>query len=232
MTMQKTTTAALVLSALSLSAALAGAQDTAPEQPQGQSRMQVTQLKSGWLGAPDVKFSRVDDQAATFAGGYGGWVTDGTLLVGGGGYWLANGSDDFEMGYGGLVVEWLARTNRRIGFGGRALIGAGTATLGLSYADLVGTVPVPVEHAPIRFAHRGQGRLPGRIPPGNPTTRRYLVSESFFVAEPQANILVNLTSWMRINAGVGYRITGGTSLLEGRLNDVAATVAVQFGGGQ
>ena len=45
-------------------------------------------------------------------------------------------------------------------------------------------------------------------------------------------MLVNLTSWMRINAGVGYRFTGGTSLLEGRLNDVAATLAVQFGGGR
>jgi hypothetical protein len=194
--------------------------------------MQVTQIKSGWLGAPDVKFSQVDDHAATFAGGYGGWVAEGTLLVGGGGYWLANRSDDFEMGYGGLVVEWLARTDRRIGFGARALIGGGTATLGLTYAELFGNAPVPVVGRPIRFGHRDQDRYLGRIPPADPTTRRYLVSESFFVAEPQANVLLNLTNWMRINAGVGYRVTGGTSLLEGRLNDVAATLALQFGGGR
>ena len=45
--------------------------------------MQVTQLKSGWLVAPDVKVTSVDDRTATFAGGYGGWVTEGVFLVGG-----------------------------------------------------------------------------------------------------------------------------------------------------
>jgi hypothetical protein len=231
MTMQNALVAAVVCAALAPSTA--SAQDTASAgQAQTPSTMQVTQLKNGWLGAPDVKFSRVNDDAATLVGGYGGWVTEGTLLVGGGGYWLANRSDDFEMAYGGLVVEWLARTNHRIGFGARALVGGGTATLGLSYTDLYGNVPVPVDGRTMRFGHRDHRPPHGPLPPGDPTTLRYLVSENFFVAEPQANMLVNLTSWMRINAGVGYRFTGGTSFLEGRLNDVAATLAVQFGGGR
>ena len=49
------------------------------------SQMQVTPLKSGWLLAPDVRFTQVNDHDSTLLGGYGGWVTEGALLVGGGG---------------------------------------------------------------------------------------------------------------------------------------------------
>jgi len=116
------------------------------DQPAAQpSSMQVTPLKIGWLLAPDVRLSRVDHKDAVLVGGYGGWVTEGALLVGGGGYWLANGSDDREMAYGGLVREWLARTDSRIGFGARTLLGGGTATIGFSYADLLGPMTIAVQ---------------------------------------------------------------------------------------
>ena len=188
--------------------ALAGAPESAQAQegvpatpaPQGSS-MQVTPLKRGWLVAPDVKITQVDDQAATLAGGYVGWVTDGAFLVGAGGYWLANGSDDREMAYGGLVLEWLARTDRRIGFGARTLLGGGTATIGFSYADLLGPMaPVAFGGPPVRFGHRN-GRGPGHgFDPGNLTDRTLQVSENFLIAEPQANVLLTLTDWMRIDA--------------------------------
>jgi hypothetical protein len=213
------------------------AQDPAPaaqpaaQSPAQPSTMQVTQLKNGWLVAPDVKVTSVDDRTATFAGGYGGWVTEGVFLVGGGGYWLANNSSDYSMAYGGLVLEWLVHTDKRIGFGARTLIGGGTATLGLSYTDVFGPVaPVVAGGSPIRFGHRDRhGYLPG-FDPGDLTDRSFRVSENFFVAEPQANILLTVTPWMRLNAGVGYRLVGGTSLLEDRLNGVSGTIAVQFGG--
>jgi hypothetical protein len=225
--------AALVCTIVGGTPAGAAAQHAAPAaQPVTQpSRMQVTQLKSGWLVAPDVKFTNVDDHAATFAGGYGGWVTDGTFLVGGGGYWLANGSDDLEMAYGGLVLEWLARTDKRVGFGARTLIGGGSATVGLSYTDLYGPItPVVLGGDPVRFGHQGQ-RRPREFDPGSLADRSFRVSENFFIAEPQANVLLTLTHWMRINAGVGYRLIGGTSLLDDRLHGVSGTVALQFGAG-
>lgn len=84
--------------------------------------------------------------------------------------------------------------------------------------------------APVRFGHHGQ-RPPHGFNPGNLTDRTFRVSENFFVAEPQANVLLTLTNWMRINAGVGYRLIGGTSLLDDRLHGVSGTVAIQFGGG-
>jgi hypothetical protein len=52
-------------------------------------------------------------------------------------------------------------------------------------------------------------------------------------AEPRANVLLlTLTDWMRTDAGVGYRLIGGTSLLDDRLRGVSGTIAVQFGGGR
>ena len=204
------------------------AAQAAIDQPAAQpSSMQVTPLKIGWLLAPDVRLSRVDHKDAVLVGGYGGWVTEGALLVGGGGYWLANGSDDLEMAYGGLVLEWLARTDKRIGFGARGLVGGGTATVGLRYTDLFG--PVALDGAPVRFGHGGMHGRHG-IEPSNLVNRSYRVSENFFVAEPQANVLLNVTDWMRINAGVGYRFIGGTSFLEDRLSGVSGSIAVEFGG--
>ena len=134
---------AVMCSALAAAPESAQAQEGVPATPAPQgSSMQVTPLKRGWLVAPDVKITQVDDQAATLAGGYVGWVSDGAFLVGAGG-----------------------------------------------------------------------------------------VSENFLIAEPQANVLLTLTDWMRIDAGVGYRLIGGTSLLDDRLHGVSGTIAVQFGGG-
>jgi hypothetical protein len=207
-------------------------QPAAPPDPQA-STMQVTPLKRGWLVAPDVKITRVDDEAATLVGGYVGWVTDGAFLVGAGGYWLADGSDNREMAYGGLVLEWLARTDRRIGFGARTLLGGGTATIGFSYAELLGPMaPVAFVGPPVRFGHHGGGRPGHGFDPGDLTGRTWRVGENFLVAEPQANVLLTVTDWMRIDAGVGYRLIGGTSLLDDRLGGVSGTIAVQFGGGR
>jgi hypothetical protein len=53
----------------------------------------------------------------------------------------------------------------------------------------------------------------------------------FLVAEPQANVLLTLTGWMRLDAGVSYRLISGASLLDDRLGGVSGTIAVRFGGG-
>lgn len=89
----------------------AAAQDSAPVAP-GPSTLQVQPVESGWMVAPDVKFGEIDHRTATLIGGYGGWVTDRTFLVGAGAYWLANGHDGTEMAYGGLVLEWLVQIGR------------------------------------------------------------------------------------------------------------------------
>ena len=55
--------------------------------------------------------------------------------------------------------------------------------------------------------------------------------EGFFVAEPEANLLVNLTRHLRLTAGVGYRLIGGARSADDRLRGVSGGVALQIGGG-
>ena len=147
-------------------------------QPPSPSKLIVQQAEDGWLAAPDVKFGRIDGHDAAIVGGYGGWVTDRTFLVGGGAYWLANGHDGAEMAYGGLVLEWLARTDHRIGFGARTLVGGGEATIPVPFSSIYGPM-TPVAHGQdIRFGghHGGRPGTPSRPPGGDdnlvPTARR------------------------------------------------------------
>src|SRR5205809_6251266 len=50
--------------------------------------MVIERVHSGVLLAPDFKVTEVDGRTSELVGGYGGWLTDRTLFIGGGGYWL------------------------------------------------------------------------------------------------------------------------------------------------
>jgi hypothetical protein len=50
------------------------------------------------------------------------------------------------------------------------------------------------------------------------------------IAEPQVNALLSLTKWMRLDAGVGYRLIGGADLLGDDLRGISGSIAVQIGG--
>src|ERR1043166_9045012 len=94
--------------------------------PVMQGPMTIEAIHSGFLAAPDVKVTDFDHKTSPLVGGYAGWVTDDTFFIGGGGYWLADSHrSDREMAYGGLVLQWLARKDSRIGFGAKGLIGGG-----------------------------------------------------------------------------------------------------------
>lgn len=179
----------------------------------GQGPLVLERVESGFMIAPDVKATDIDGEFGALAGAYGGWVIEKTLLVGAGGYWLANGSDDLEMAYGGLVVEWLARTDRSIGFGARGLIGGGQATLS------------DTRTIAARFGGRN-----GRNPASEARDIRFRFEETFLVFEPQLNVLLNLTKHIRVNVGAGYRVTGYTRGAGDRLNGPSGSIAVQFGG--
>src|SRR5712691_8783426 len=105
--------------------------------PASQGPMIVERVHSGFLVAPDFKITEVDKKTSELAGGYAGWVTDDKIFIGGGGYWLANQSRDREMAYGGLMVQWLARTNERFGLSAKGLVGGGRATLSSSVSDIL-----------------------------------------------------------------------------------------------
>src|SRR5262245_27029169 len=194
----------IALCAAWLLPAAAGAQTSPPSTP-----LRIEPIESGFVIAPDARFTEVNDKFATLAGVYGGWLTDRTLLVGAGGYWLANRDDNFTMQYFGGVGSWTIGARRKVGLRAGALVGGGSATLAKSYGDLFGEIPAGTpglgrDHG---LSSRGRG--------GSPITSATLVrvNEDFFIAEPQVNAVVSLTKWLHLDAGVGYRLIGGADLL-------------------
>jgi hypothetical protein len=219
MTRPITALIALCLAALLPSAAAA---QTAP--PAGP--LKIEPIDSGFVFAPDARFTEVNDQLATLAGVYGGWLTDRTLLIGAGGYWLANRDDNFKMQYFGGVGSWTIGARRKVGLRAGALVGGGSATLAKTYGDLFGEIPAGAtglsrDH---RLSFRGRG--------GSPITSATLVrvNEDFFIAEPQVNAVMSLTKWLHLDAGVGYRLIGGADLLSEDLRGLSGSIALQLGG--
>jgi len=219
MTRPVTALIALCIAALLPSAAVA--QTAAPASP-----LKIEPIDSGFVLAPDARFSEVNDKFATLAGVYGGWLTDRTLLVGAGGYWLANRDDNFKMQYFGGVGSWTIGARRKVGLRAGALVGGGSATLAKTYGDLFGEIPAgaPGLSRDHRLSFRGRG--------GSPITSATLVrvNEDFFIAEPQVNGVMSLTKWLHLDAGVGYRLIGGADLLSEDLRGISGSIALQLGG--
>ena len=200
-------------------------------------QLTIERVEHGFVFAPDARVTEVNGETAALAGGYIGWMTDRTWLVGAGGYWLANQDDDLKMAYGGMVVEYLARSQERIGFGVRGLIGGGRATLGSTIGEYFGVdgdigLPGrnPLHNHAARMVRGGRGQHGGGSLPIAADTE-ILVREYFFVVEPQASVIWHITRWARLDLGVGYRLTAGAGPLDEDLRGPSASVAVQFGGG-
>jgi hypothetical protein len=183
--------------------------------------MIVERVKSGFLVAPDFKITEVDHRTSELVGAYAGWLTDETFFIGGGGYWLANQPNDRDMGYGGLVVQWLVRAQQPIGLSIKGLIGGGATT---SSTTISRAIPVP--------DLRG-GRLDDRGRPGatTVTAARFRTHTGFFVAEPEVDLLIRLTHGMRLTAGAGYRLVAAKYGDDSGLRGAVGSVGIQIGGG-
>ena len=218
------TTAAVSLPAAAQQPPSGGAQNTPAEGS-------VTPIESGFLIAPDTRITEVNNRSATLVGAYGGWMTEHTILIGAGGYWLANDARDFQMAYGGPVVEWLVHGERTIAFGARGLIGGGRATLGGTLGDLFGVTTDQAAAASI--SRDGRHGRPIVTDGGRRLTSSsiVIVRDDFFIAEPQAIVSIRAVNWLHVDAGVGYRWIAGARNLDDRLRGVSGTLSLKFGGG-
>ena len=193
-----------------LQAAPARAQNTPVGTTQGP--LVIERLQSGWAIAPDIKVTRFDGGTHTLAGAYGGWVIDNQLLIGAGADWLTDPSHRTrELSYGGGVVQWRRGTDRLFGFSVQGLVGGGSATA-------KGNVSV------VRFERDDTRRLTPVF-----TSERLAVRQDFFVAEPSVDVLMRLSSHIRIHAGGGYRAVAGAHDLNEAIRGATGTVAVEFG---
>jgi hypothetical protein len=215
--------AALIVALTPLAAGAQTLSDAATAQPLSRGPMTVEHLQSGFLAAPDFKITDVDSKTSSLVGGYAGWVAKETIFIGGGGYWLANGSADRKMAYGGFIMQWMGFTSGPLGVGAKLLLGGGEATL----ASTVYAV-----------------NPPGPFPPNGPTptpqtvtTARIRYNEGFWVTEPEANLFVKLGKNVRIAAGGSYRFAGTgyyNNYYYGdgsRLSGFTGSLGLQFGGG-
>ena len=184
----------------------------------------VERVDNTFVVAPDYKVTDVDGTLGQLAGAYAGRLFDETLMIGGAGYWLVNGSRGDELAYGGLLVGWSV-PERVVGirFGARGLVGAGSGTLGRDITIRGGPVELPDRR--IRFGGIA-GSQPGSLPA--PSNIRILARDDFFVFEPQVTAGANLFRHITLNFGAGYRLTGFTDALDDSLNGVTGNLALQF----
>lgn len=90
---------------------------------------------NGGYGAPTVALTSFKGDPVVLVGGQGGWIINRRFVIGGGGRGIAtrygttlNGRRvDFEMGYGGILFEYIGAPSRLLHYGGELLIGGGDA---------------------------------------------------------------------------------------------------------
>jgi len=190
-------------------------------------------IESGFLFAPDFKLTDVDGDFGILTGGYGGWVIDRRFLLGGGIYTLANGSESESMTYGGGVFEYFLNEGALVNVSLRGLVGGGSATLGGRFPGLdldLGRRPgfgldVPGFGRNVGgFVDDLRGRFEDRFGDGFSFSR----STSFFVAEPGADVILNISETFRLSFGGGYRFIGGAGRLNDRLDGFTASAALKM----
>jgi hypothetical protein len=191
------------------------------DQTQPAGPMKIERVQSGAVIAPDFKVTRFDGRTSALLGGYGGWLSERTLFIGGGGYWLVNGGHDRGLGYGGLVLQWLGRGDQAIGYSLKGLVGGGEATLAQ-------TITQTVRFPDLRGID-GRLQVPQRTP--QTITTRVRTEQAFFIAEPEADVVIRLTRSLHLTAGAGYRIIAAEHGNESRLRGPVGTIGLQLGGG-
>jgi hypothetical protein len=166
-------------------------------------------MEHGGFGGPVVKFTQIGDQFGVFVGGRGGWIINHSVVLGGGGYGLANPGDftltqngterRLGLGYGGVELEYIHRWADVAHLTLGILVGAG----GASWYDW-------------RYQDWGYDDY----------------TDAFFIAEPAASLEVNLLHFFRLGFGGSYRFVEDVDLLglsEADLKGPSGTLTFKFG---
>ncbi len=172
-------------------------------------------IDHGGFGGPAVKFTSIKGEFGVMVGGYGGWLIDHTLMLGAGGYGLATDIRAarsaellydvpaarplyLDLGYGGGIVEVILRSDDLVHAYANVLVGAGYASYRRSWRE------IRLHDQPRADDDDDQYHFGGY--------------DAFFVLEPSVNAELNMTSWMRLGAGVSYRYVSGIGMLDGITN--------------
>lgn len=154
----------------------------------GQAETLVSgKMEHGGFGAPVIKFTQIDGKFGLLIGGRGGWIMNHKFVLGGGGYGLVNQVDANYIFEGTLIPLMM-------GYGGFEM------EYIVSSDKLV--------HFSIYLLLGGGGLTYKKFHDWDSPH----ISDSFWIANPAANIEINISSFFRIAAGVGYRFVTGVDL--------------------
>ncbi len=175
------------------------------------------EVKHGGYGAASIYLTEIQDKSAILIGGRGGWIINHSMVIGLGGYGIANAPqydnifDDNKGqlygGYGGLLFEGILFPKSPIHVSIPVLVGAG----GVSYSEL----------------RRSRG-----VDFDDEFYRDSFYSDAFFVVEPGIEIEANVIKYFRFGIGVNYRYTADLELpntSSDMLDGFSAGVVLKFG---
>jgi len=160
------------------------------------------ELKYGGYGSFDMRFSNFDAKAGLLLGGRGGVILNHKLVIGGGGYGLANrtrvtltdlnGNDSMgrmNFGYGGILLEYIFFPQKPFHFAVPLLIGSGSTKIYNISDDFF--------------------------------SNSLIESSTFLLLEPGIDIELNLLKFVRFTCGASYRLASGTFLQNLNDNDLS-----------
>jgi hypothetical protein len=143
------------------------------------------EIESGGYGGPLLQVTQINKQTAVLVGGVGGWIINHTFILGGGGYGLVT---DVTAKHPDLFFgsEYL-----NVGYGGLYLeyIESSDEVIHLTFGALIGGGSVGYRNQDAFDMNRSM--------------------DNFFVLEPNVQVNLNVTEFLRISAGANYRWISG-----------------------
>jgi len=193
-------------------------QENSKEESKEQTLFEGGSYKSGGYGAPEVKFTNVNDEFGVLVGGRGAWIINSTFAIGGAGYGLVTSHsipDYFtrndtiaylRTGYGCLYLSYINSSSELVHFTINTLIGAGGASYTSSISDFFND--------------------------NNRHHSNVYETTAYFIFEPQLGMEINVLKVFRIELTAGYRFISGLELSKTKNSDISGFsggIAFKFG---
>jgi hypothetical protein len=139
-------------------------------------------LESGAYAGPEIKVSRLFDELKILVGGRGGWIINHRFVIGGAGYCMVSEESIIYFPPGGDFVNPCIKTS----YGGLLLeyVVNSNKIEHFSLETIIGAGSISLKDHP--FINTDE-------------------SDAFFLLEPGANFIINLTRFFRCGVGIGYR---------------------------
>lgn len=175
-------------------------------------------IQHGGYGAPVMKITTIDGRSSVLIGAQGAWILSHTFALGAGGFGLVS-PPEYTLPTEPAATPYMRLVRRHLEFGYGGIF--------LSYIAHSDRLFHPVFDVMI-----GGGSLSLVEGDYNDDNTHDGNTDNFMVVEPTVNAELNIVSFMRLTAGVGYRWCSGVSRFGYSTSDVnglTGSVALKFG---